>query len=540
MRVAIYARYSSDLQDGRSITDQVSVARERADREGWQVVATFSDAAISGASLHNRPGLADLMAAARAGAFDAVLTESLDRLSRDLEDIAGVHKRLAYLGIKIITLADGEVGKMHVGLKGLIASIFLEDLAQKTRRGQAGRVKAGRIPGGRCYGYDVVTAGSERGQRVVNAAEADVVRRIFAEYVAGRSPLAIASRLNAEGVAGPRGGLWNASTLNGSRKRQNGILSNSLYAGRLTYNRQRFIKDPATGKRQSRENPRDQWMTADLPELRIVDAETWETAQTRRADAGGAHLTHRRRPKRVLSGLLRCGICGGSYIVRTRGYVGCSRRMNTGTCDNNRDVAMSEIETRVIAALRQHLLSPEAVALAVETYRAERQKLAREHARTRAQSERELADIKRRIAHVVAAIETGADPGPLVARLSELEAQRRQTEARLPDAGRSVVSLHPQAAQRYRQKVAEIHEALAKGDAASVEAVTLVRELIGEIRIIPRAKGLPVTIEIVGDLAALMVNEEHGANAVTGSVVAGARNSRCSHRPAPVEFFLVG
>jgi site-specific DNA recombinase len=142
MRVAIYARFSSDLQDVRSITDQVAAARDHATRQGWRVVAEFSDAAISGASLHNRPGLLDLLVAAQAQQFDAVLTESIDRLSRDLEDIAGLHKRLAYWGVKIVTLADGEVGKLHVGLKGIIASIYLDDLAQKTRRGQVGRVRA--------------------------------------------------------------------------------------------------------------------------------------------------------------------------------------------------------------------------------------------------------------------------------------------------------------------------------------------------------------------------------------------------------------
>ncbi|NJO33551.1 MAG: recombinase family protein [Rhodospirillales bacterium] len=165
MRVAVYARFSSDLQDVRSIADQIGAARDHAARQGWEVVAEFSDAAISGSSLHNRPGLPDLLVAAQQRQFDAALTESIDRLSRDLEDIAGLHKRLAYWGVKIVTLADGEVGKLHVGLKGIIASIYLDDLAQKTRRGQVGRVKAGRIPGGRCYGYDVVREGDDRGRR---------------------------------------------------------------------------------------------------------------------------------------------------------------------------------------------------------------------------------------------------------------------------------------------------------------------------------------------------------------------------------------
>lgn len=116
----IYARFSSDLQDVRSIADQVAVASDHATRQGWQVVREFCDAAISGSSLHNRPGLLDLLVAAEAHEFDAVLTESIDRLSRNLENIAGLHKRLAYWGDR--DARRWEVGKLHVGLKGIIAS----------------------------------------------------------------------------------------------------------------------------------------------------------------------------------------------------------------------------------------------------------------------------------------------------------------------------------------------------------------------------------------------------------------------------------
>jgi len=224
----------------------------------------------------NRPGLKDLIRAAEAGRFDVVLTESLDRLSRDLADSAALHKQLGYWGVRIVTLADGDVTKVLVAIKGLLGSIFLDDLAQKTKRGQVGRVKAGRIPGGRCYGYDVVQDG-DRGLRKINEAEAAIVRRIFAEYAEGRSPLAIVEQLNRERIRAPRGGSWNASTLNGSRQRENGILSNSLYVGRLTYNRQHFIKDRANGRRQARRNERSRWMTAEIPELAIIDLETWVT-----------------------------------------------------------------------------------------------------------------------------------------------------------------------------------------------------------------------------------------------------------------------
>lgn len=526
MRVAVYSRFSSDLQDARSITDQVAAAREHAGRQGWTVVAEFCDAAISGSALHNRPGLLDLMMAAKEHRFEAVLTESIDRLSRDLEDIAGLHKRLAYWGVKIVTLADGEVGKLHVGLKGMIASLYLDDLAQKTRRGQVGRVKAGRIPGGRCYGYDVVAGGEERGQRRVNAAEATIVRRIFQEYVDGASPLAIAGRLNAERVPAPRGGQWNASTINGSRKRLNGIISNRLYAGRIVYNRQRFVKDPATGKRQARPNPPDQWIEQEVPELSIVPADLFEAAQAKRAEHGGAQrLDRRRRPKHLLSGLVACGCCGAAMIVVRDDRVGCSARLNKATCAMGRTISLNEIEKRVLSALQAHLLAPDIVAAAVEAYREERNRLTKDTARQRRDAERDLAAVDRKIAGIVSAIEAGGDPRALSQRLNDLEAERRTVAARLPAAdGSDVLTLHPHAADRYRAKVADIHAALSKGDAAAREAVALVRELIDRIVVTPGAGGGPMQLELVGNVAALLMEPTQNAGAIV--VVAGACNNQ--------------
>jgi DNA invertase Pin-like site-specific DNA recombinase len=88
MRAAIYARYSTNMQSAASIEDQVRVCREQAKRMGWNVVETFSDAAISGATIL-RPGLQAALAAARRGEFEILLAEALDRISRDQEDVAG-------------------------------------------------------------------------------------------------------------------------------------------------------------------------------------------------------------------------------------------------------------------------------------------------------------------------------------------------------------------------------------------------------------------------------------------------------------------
>ena len=155
-RAAIYARYSSDLQSEASIDDQVRLCRERAEQDGVTITKVYTDYAISGGSLNNRPGMLSLMADAKTGAFDLVIAEALDRISRDQEDIAAIFKRLNHGDVQILTLSEGEVSELHIGLKGTMNALFLKDLAAKTRRGQRGRVVAGKIPGGNSYGYKIV------------------------------------------------------------------------------------------------------------------------------------------------------------------------------------------------------------------------------------------------------------------------------------------------------------------------------------------------------------------------------------------------
>ena len=104
---ALYARYSSDLQSAASIDDQLRMYQERAAKEGWQVVERYFDQAISGASLI-RPGIQKLLQDAAAGKFDIIVTESLDRLARDQEDIVHIYKRMLFQGVGIVTLFEGE------------------------------------------------------------------------------------------------------------------------------------------------------------------------------------------------------------------------------------------------------------------------------------------------------------------------------------------------------------------------------------------------------------------------------------------------
>ena len=249
-RAVIYARFSSDLQSASSIDDQIRLCRERLEADGHVLVDAYTDYAISGASMM-RPGLQALIQNAAVSRFDLVYAEALDRVSRDQADIAMIYKRLSHADVQLITLAEGEISELHIGLKGTMNALFLKDLAQKTKRGQRGRVEAGKIAGGNCYGYRVVhkllaNGTPVTGEREIDPTEAAIVRRIFAEYASGATPRKIVTRLNAEGIPGPRGGVWNASTVNGSRQRRNGILNNEMYLGR-------FGLEPATLRQGSRD-----------------------------------------------------------------------------------------------------------------------------------------------------------------------------------------------------------------------------------------------------------------------------------------------
>ena len=287
MRAVIYARYSSDLQSPASIEDQVRQCRERIEQENGTVVEIYADYAISGAHLRNRPRMQALLSAAKTGRFNYVVAEALDRISRDQEDVAAIYKRLLHSDVRLLTQAEGEISELHGGLKGTMNALFLKDLAQKTRRGQRGRVEAGKIPGGKSYGYRIVRKllpdGSvTTGEREINPEEAGIVTRIFKEYAEGMAPRQIAIRLNREGILSPGGGRWNASTINGNRLRRNGILNNELYTGRITYNRQRFLKDPETGKRIARLN-----LNANgLPERSIVFASSMMSCGSRSTPDG--------------------------------------------------------------------------------------------------------------------------------------------------------------------------------------------------------------------------------------------------------------
>ena len=530
-RAVLYARYSSDNQREASIEDQLRLCRELADREGWDVRESYSDYGVSGASMM-RPGIRALLADALAGDIDVVIAEALDRLSRDQADIADVYRRLKFAGVGIVTVAEGEINELHVGLKGTMNALFLKDLAQKTRRGLRGRVEAGKSGGGNSYGYDVVHQlehGSlVRGERTINPAQAAIVRRIFAAYAEGHSPRAIAKSLNADGIPGPAGRGWGPSTIHGNRSRGTGILNNELYVGRMVWNRLRYIKDPTTGKRISRPNPVEEWVITEVAELALIDHDVWDRvkARQRAVEAKSEHAQHQpfkqRRSKTLFSGKMRCGVCGGGAVVWNEIRIGCANARNKGTCTNKTTIRRDVLENHILHSLQHRLMDPALLEVFCQEFTRELNRLRAERNAGLENSKAELKRVKADLDRLIQAILDGVPGSQVKDRIAALETRKSVLEASLTQAEPEKVLLHPGMATLYREKVTELRDALDDPNRLC-EAKEIIRDLVDVIELTPvtTADGRSeLTIDLHGDLPNILALSQNDKDAaITGDVL---------------------
>ncbi|MES2034904.1 MAG: recombinase family protein [Pseudomonadota bacterium] len=520
MRAALYARFSTDGQNPRSIADQLVDGRRHADRLGASVDGEFSDAALSAVAMANRPGLQALLEAVRARRFDVVIAEDLSRLTRDGGHPWDLFYEFEDLGVKINTLAEGEVNELVIGLKGTSNAVERKATGARVRRGLAGVVRSGRAASKPPYGYRArlaYDAGGERirGLRDIDPLTAPIVRRIHAEYLAGSSAQAIATRLNAEGVPGPAGGLWHANALLGDRRREQGILRNPIYAGVVAWNRATHPKSRGTGRARARPNLEAEILRQPVPELRIVDAETWSGVQARlqaqaSAVAAAGNPSAANAPRRLFSGLLHCGVCGGSLRVGgpDRRYR-CRTRMDKGAsaCSNSRTAPADKLEAEILDQLRRDLLHPDLVEAMVKEYRTLQARKASGDRARRAGLERDLAEAGRRADRLVDQVADGALSGRAVkAKLAELEARQAKLSAELAAiaAGGDVVALHPHAAARYRAMVEDLQAKLEGDQLAERDAArTALRLVIRNVLYHPGERRGEWRLEIDGDLSSL-------------------------------------
>ncbi len=171
IRAAIYARYSSDLQNPKSADDQIMRIRHNVERETLSLVrfplATYQvsfdedwivkDEAKTGRTA-NRKGYEKILAGIRGGSFDVLFVDDLSRLTRELGNLIDLYQLINFHQIELYSLCDGissetPDAKTHFVFKGLTNEASNTTHGRRTKRGQESRVLSGFSTGDICYGY---------------------------------------------------------------------------------------------------------------------------------------------------------------------------------------------------------------------------------------------------------------------------------------------------------------------------------------------------------------------------------------------------
>jgi len=505
LRCAAYARYSSDLQSPLSIDDQLRICREYAKSHGFAFLEehVYVDEALSGVGA-DRPGLGRLLNAALSSArpFDVILLDDSSRLARNTKDALGIFERLNFAGIRLIAVSQGidsdnEQAHVLVTVHGMVDSLYVKELAKKTHRGMEGRVLRGQHTGGRCYGYDAVPVdGTTAKKLAVNASEAGIIRRIFDMSANGQSLKTIAKTLNRECVAPPRPRSGNRhSTWSPSCIRA--MLRRDLYTGKVIWNSSRFVKVPGTNKRVRRARPESEWRIVPHPELQIVDDSVWKQVQDRQKSLFALYSMKKKGllPRSItspylLSGLLKCGECGGNLIIVTgyssRGHYpeyGCSQHFNRGVCSNKLLIRRDWIEKRLFEEMQVRVLHQDAIDYALDEFGNHLKnaftKLSSQMAQMRERKQRLELELQRLTA-------TAAETGPssfLVAAIHEREQQLREITDQLLAEGGNSVDAHLSEIRGFIRKRLEDIQALITAHPA--EARNELRKHVSEIRMFP-------------------------------------------------------
>ena len=466
MRCSIYARYSSDLQHDRSIDDQIRNCRQFADRLGWLVLDShiYTDRAVSGASTIGRPGINELIndAGQLPVPFDYLLVDDTSRLSRKDGETQTLVDQLRFFGVHVYFVSQNIDTKekqsgFDVGVRNLLDSQYRRDLASKTLRGMSGQALKGFNPGGRTYGYSykkVLDASGaidrKTGQvRVVGTeisideTAAGIIRDIFRLFAGGATYREIASHLNQQGSEPPGKHLqlergrsvptWMPTSVRA-------ILMNPKYSGDWTFNKRGWVTNPATGQRRSVAKDIDEWTVCRRLDLQIVDQSTWERVQERLGETSSRnHSVKRERgTKYPLSGLMKCDICGGNYVLisgsdRPNPLFACCSNYQRGRvgCSNNYRISKTELEKVVVREIETRLLSPNVMSTVVKLVNRKIKRALSELLHDSPAIRKEKQELDKKLKNVLAAIEDGVLSPSLKKRLTEIEQRHRVLEDRL-------------------------------------------------------------------------------------------------------------
>jgi hypothetical protein len=384
------------------------------------------------------------------------------RLGREQIETAYALKQIMDAGARVFfyledreRTLDSAMDKVMLSLTNFAAEMEREKARQRTYDAIRRKAERRQVAGGLVYGYDNVEVlsslpgsdGKARRDHVVrhvNAGQAAVVGRIFTLCAEGHGLVRIAKALTAEGLAPPgrhtRG--WAPSAIRE-------MLHRELYRGQIVWNKmQRIVRGGTRGKRL---RPESEWLVLPAPELRIIPEDLWTAAHVALEQKRAAYIrvaggTLYGRPEGsrespyLLTGLSKCGLCGGSIFVRrrTKGrhvriYYGCFYHHSRGprACPNGLTVPMDEANAVLLATLKRDVMVPDLVEEILEEALREWRAAARPLRAQREDLERRLVAIAAELRNLTDALAAGAPVSSVQDAIRTRERERQEIQAQL-------------------------------------------------------------------------------------------------------------
>ena len=314
IKVASYCRVSTDKDDqANSFESQQRYFRAYIDRQPeWELYQIYADEGLTGTSTKKRAAFNQMIADARMGKFERILTKEVSRFSRNILDTIAYTRELKALGVGVLFLNDGistlePDAELRLSIMGSIAQEESRKTSSRVKWGQTRRMEQGVVFGRSLLGYDV-----KDGRLTVNPEGAELVRLIFHKYgVEKKGTTVIARELREAGYRTHRGGIrWNGSCIVK-------LLKNEKYVGDLIQ-KKTITPDYLTHAKKANHGEEELVIIRDHHPP-IIDRELWDVVQEelkKRNRNGALGAGHSNRY--IFSGKIKCGECGASFVSRQR------------------------------------------------------------------------------------------------------------------------------------------------------------------------------------------------------------------------------
>ena len=311
-RVAAYGRVSRDGDAMRhSLSQQISYYSDMIQKHpGWFFSGIYADEAITGTIALERPNFQRLLADCRARKIDLVIVKSVSRFARNTVDFLATVRELKELGVDIFFEEQNLHTKSSDGeLMLTILASYAQEESRSVSENMKWRIKK-NFTEGMPWNATLLGYRYKDGKYEVVPEEAEVVKRIFDEYLSGKGQLAIAKELNDEGIPTRFDNAWGRSSVGK-------ILRNYTYTGNLLLQKV-FREDHLTKKTVKNQGQLPQYHALEAHEP-IISMETYEAVQLEIAKREKHYRKESGTKKKTypFSGLIVCEKCGKHYARKT-------------------------------------------------------------------------------------------------------------------------------------------------------------------------------------------------------------------------------